>query len=103
MRLVTELDLHSLPIGEQLFANDPNPHMIAALERHSWLATSDFGIIITDNEALAELMLMDAERARNLLRAGIWSGYYFPACGARWSYQSGSIRPQLQPNRVQRP
>jgi cytochrome P450 len=56
---VAELDLHDLPIGEQIFANDPNPHMIAARERHPWLARSPFGIVITEYVACGEILLMD--------------------------------------------
>ena len=56
---VAELDLHNLPIGEQIFANDPNPHMIAAREKHPWLARSPFGIVITEYVACGEILLMD--------------------------------------------
>src|SRR3984885_11350927 len=56
---VAELDLHNLPIGEQIFANDPNPHMIAAREKHPWLARSPFGIVITEYIACSEILRMD--------------------------------------------
>src|SRR5579859_278280 len=56
---VTELDLLDLPIGEQLFADDPNPHMIAAREKHPWLARSAFGIVVTDYDACCDILLMD--------------------------------------------
>lgn len=59
MVLATDLDLHHLPISEQYFADDPDPHMIAAREKHPWLATSDFGIVITEYGAVGEIMLMD--------------------------------------------
>lgn len=59
MSLPSELELYELPIGEQRFANDPNPHMIAARERHPWLANSPFGIVITEYGACAEILLMD--------------------------------------------
>jgi cytochrome P450 len=56
---VSELDLYHLPIGDQLFADDPNPHMLAAREKHSWLARSDFGTVVTEYAALDEIMRMD--------------------------------------------
>lgn len=59
MPIITELDLYDLPIGEQIFANDPNPHMIAARKQHPWLAKTDFGIVITEYDACNEIMLMD--------------------------------------------
>jgi cytochrome P450 len=56
---VTELDLYVLPIGEQYFADDPNPHMFAARARHPWLAKSDFGIVVTEYAACNEILMMD--------------------------------------------
>ncbi len=60
MTSVTNLNLYHLPIGEQRFADDPNPHMLAALEQHSWLAKCDMGIVITEREAVDQIMRMDA-------------------------------------------
>ena len=59
MPRVAELDLYDLPIGEQSFANDPDPHMIAAREKHPWLAKSPFGIVVTEYGACSEILLMD--------------------------------------------
>jgi cytochrome P450 len=58
---VTELDLHELPIGEQIFADDPDPHMICARAKHPWLAKSDFGIVVTEYSACTEILLMDQQ------------------------------------------
>jgi cytochrome P450 len=59
MPSITELDLHNLPIGEQHFADDPDPYMISAREKHPWLARSEFGIVITEYDACNEILLMD--------------------------------------------
>jgi cytochrome P450 len=59
MQSVAELDLYDLPIGEQRFADDPDPHMIAARKKHPWLARSPFGIVITEYNACGEILLMD--------------------------------------------
>lgn len=59
MPSVAELELYNLPIGEQIFADDPDPHMIAARHKHSWLARSPFGIVITEYVACGEILLMD--------------------------------------------
>ena len=58
---VTELDLYELPIGEQCFADDPDPHMLAARARHPWLAKSDFGIVVTEYNACIEILMRDAQ------------------------------------------
>jgi cytochrome P450 len=58
---VTELDLYQLPIGEQHFADDPNPYMFAARAKHPWLAKSDFGIVVTEYSACTEILLMDQQ------------------------------------------
>lgn len=59
MRNVVELDIYDLPIDEQLFADNPDPHMLAARDQHSWLAKSKFGIVITEYVALDEILRMD--------------------------------------------
>lgn len=59
MPILTEFDLYSLPIGEQSFADDPNPYMLAALEHHPWLANSDYGIVIIERQAVDDLLRMD--------------------------------------------
>jgi cytochrome P450 len=56
---VAELDLYDLPIADQVFADDPDPHMIAARERHPWLARTPFGYVITEYAACGEILLMD--------------------------------------------
>ena len=59
MLQIADLRLYHLPIGEQIFANDPNPHMIAARAQHPWLATSDFGVVITEYDACNEILRLD--------------------------------------------
>jgi cytochrome P450 len=59
MTSVTELNLYDLPIGEQLFANDPNPHMLAARQQHGWLAKSAFGYVITEFNAVNDILMCD--------------------------------------------
>jgi len=56
---VNDLDLYELSIGTQEFANEPNPGMIAAREQHPWLAKTEFGIMITERDALDELLRRD--------------------------------------------
>ena len=56
---VRDLDLPVLPIGEQAFADGPDPFMIAALKQHSWLAGSDFGIVLTDYDAATQILHKD--------------------------------------------
>jgi cytochrome P450 len=56
---IRDLGLYEIPIGEQGFADDPNPHMIAARERHPWLATSAFGLVVIDYDAVNDILAMD--------------------------------------------
>ncbi|HET8711389.1 MAG TPA: cytochrome P450 [Spongiibacteraceae bacterium] len=59
MKNVIDLDLHELPIDEQLFADDPDPHMLISREQHPWLAKSKFGIVITEFAAIDDILRMD--------------------------------------------
>lgn len=59
MPVVTELELYDLPIGEQSFADNPDPYMLAALEQYPWLAKSDYGIVITERQAVEDLLRRD--------------------------------------------
>lgn len=59
MTRVNDLNLSHLPIGEQRFADGPDPYMQAALQQHSWLARCDMGIVITEREAVDQIMRMD--------------------------------------------
>jgi len=61
MTTIDALDLYDLPIGEQHFANDPNPHFLAARARHPWLARSAFGYVITEYAAIDAILRMDAD------------------------------------------
>lgn len=60
MTELAKLELYNLPIGEQYFADDPDPHMLAARDCHPWLAKSDFGFVITERDAVDEVLRMDA-------------------------------------------
>lgn len=51
MQNVLDLNRRHLPIGEQSFADNPDPHFQAALKQHTWLATDDFGIVIPERDA----------------------------------------------------
>jgi cytochrome P450 len=59
MQQISDLDLYRLPIGEQIFANDPDPYMRDARKKHTWLASSDFGLVITEYDACNEILRLD--------------------------------------------
>jgi cytochrome P450 len=59
MVTASDLELYNLPIGEQRFADGPDAFMLAARETHPWLATSEFGLVITDYDAVTKVKLMD--------------------------------------------
>jgi cytochrome P450 len=56
---IDNLTLYHLPINEQRFADDPDHFMQAALQQHSWLASCDMGIVITERDAVDQIMRMD--------------------------------------------
>jgi cytochrome P450 len=56
MQNLADIDLAYLPIEEAAFAQNPFPHFVAARERHPWLAKCSFGYLITDWDAIRELI-----------------------------------------------
>jgi cytochrome P450 len=61
MDSVADLQLYDLPIGEQGFADDPDPYMSAARRQHPWLARSSFGYVLTRYQAINDIMSMDGK------------------------------------------
>lgn len=59
MTRVDQLNLLHLPIGEQRFADGPDSYMLAALQQHPWLARCDMGIVITERDAIDQILRMD--------------------------------------------
>jgi cytochrome P450 len=56
---LADLDLPHLPMETPAFAADPFPWFTSARTQHSWLATSVFGLVVTEYAAMKELMWMD--------------------------------------------
>lgn len=59
MQALAELDLPHLPMEDRAFAADPFPHFAAARAQHPWMATSAFGVVITEYRAMRELFAQD--------------------------------------------
>jgi cytochrome P450 len=59
MPLVTDLALAELPIEDPKFAADPAPWFRSARERHPWLARASHGYVVTEYEAIQDLLMMD--------------------------------------------
>jgi cytochrome P450 len=64
MQQLAELDLPHLPMETPEFASKPWEYLAEARSRHPWLATSINGVVVTEYEAIKELMWMDS-RMRN--------------------------------------
>lgn len=60
MTSAIELNLTHLPIETTEFAADPMPYFEAARRTHPWLATCDVGLVVTEYQAMKDLMAMDA-------------------------------------------
>jgi cytochrome P450 len=60
MTTVTDLQLEHLPLESQDLANDPRPYFEAARRRHPWLAGSNLGWVITEYQAMKEILQQDA-------------------------------------------
>ena len=56
---VTALDLPYLPMDEASFADDPLPRFAEARKKHPWLATCPYGIVITQYDAMRDVLQMD--------------------------------------------
>ncbi|WP_317929489.1 cytochrome P450 [Halioxenophilus sp. WMMB6] len=59
MQRPTDLHLLDLPIGEQIFADNPDPYMVEARKHHPWLANSTFGLVLTERDAVDEVLRLD--------------------------------------------
>jgi len=59
MQTIADLELPNLPMEDPAFAEDPLPQFAAAREQHPWLATCSFGFVITQHEAMRELLWLD--------------------------------------------
>ncbi len=57
--ILTDLDLVYLPIETSEFAADPFPYFEFARKKHPWLAKSQFGLVITEYQAMKELLGLD--------------------------------------------
>ncbi|MCB2060287.1 MAG: cytochrome P450 [Novosphingobium sp.] len=59
MQKLAELDLPDLPMEDPAFSENPLPHFAAAREMHPWLATCAFGFVITQYDAMRDLLWLD--------------------------------------------
>jgi cytochrome P450 len=59
-----ELDLPHLPLDDPRLARDPFPYFAEARRRHPWLARWKFGPIVTQYEAVRELIRMEPRKMR---------------------------------------
>ena len=56
---VATLDLPYLPMDEASFADDPLPRFAEARRAHPWLATCPYGIVVTEYDAMRDVLQMD--------------------------------------------
>jgi cytochrome P450 len=59
MQSAQELSLPHLPIEEAGFGNDPMPYLEAAHRQHPWLARCNVGLILTEYQAMRDILYMD--------------------------------------------
>lgn len=59
MQTIADLDLYRLPMEEPGFSENPWPHLEAARGQHPWLATSAFGYVIHQYDAMRDLLWLD--------------------------------------------
>jgi cytochrome P450 len=59
MASANELQLPHVPIETPEFAVDPMPHMDAARRQHPWLARSNLGFLITEYQAMRDVLARD--------------------------------------------
>lgn len=59
MENLSGLDLPYLPMEEPGFAENPWPALMAAREKHPWLATCAFGFVVHQYDAMRDLLYLD--------------------------------------------
>ena len=59
MQEISELDLTWLAMEEDWFAAEPGPQFAKAREQHPWLANSSLGLVITNYQAVRDIIAMD--------------------------------------------
>jgi cytochrome P450 len=59
MQRIEDLTLPYLAMDEGSFAADPWPHFAGARGRHPWLATCPFGFVVTQYDAMRDLLYLD--------------------------------------------
>jgi cytochrome P450 len=64
MQAISELKLPHLAMEEPWFAENPFPHFAAARAEHPWLAGSSFGYVVTNYNAVRDLMALEARQMR---------------------------------------
>jgi len=59
MQTITDLTLPYLPMDEASFAANPFPHFEKARAEHPWLATCPYGPVVTQLDAMRDLLYLD--------------------------------------------
>ena len=59
MQELADLDLPVLPMEDPAFSEDPLPQFDAAREQHPWLASCAFGYVVTQYQAMRDLLWLD--------------------------------------------
>lgn len=59
MQRIGELELPNLPMEDPAFSEDPLPQFAAARDMHPWLATCAHGFVVTQHEAMRDLLWLD--------------------------------------------
>ncbi len=88
---LNDLDLPYLPVEEASFSSDPAAHFALARQRHPWLARTSFGCVITQYQAMRDLMLHDAKMQMGFVDIVELMG----ATGTPWgNFIAGSVQSQ---------
>jgi len=64
MQPIADLDLPRLPLQAAALAEDPFPYFAAARQEHPWLARWEYGPIVTQYDAVRELIRMEPAKLR---------------------------------------
>jgi len=59
MQKITDLELPNLPMEDPAFSEGPLPYFAAARDVHPWLATCAHGFVVTQHEAMRDLLWLD--------------------------------------------
>lgn len=105
MQEIIDLDLPILPLEDPAFSENALSSFVRARERHPWLASCEFGLVVTQYQAMRDLLWLDHSMVT--ANAGVveimgaegteWGRFQHEMLGARQGEEHKRIRSVIAP------